>query len=119
MKVVSDTPKTSAETVSKKRIKKLILQNTEKICELISEISHIVDSEKARLSTPEEVFNCLEIHHFSATSRHRFLKVYRKWKTAFPERSLIDSSKSASSAKGLIYCLESELKIAAKDWKLN
>ena len=119
LKVVSDTPKTSAETVSKKQIKKLILQNTEKIYELISEISHIVDSEKARLSIPEEVFNCLEIHHFSATNRHRLLQVYRKWKTAFPERSLIDSSRSISSAKGLIYCLESELKIAAKDWKLN
>ena len=119
LKVVSDTPKTSAEIISKKQITELILQNTEKIHELISEISQIVDSEKARLSTPEEVFNCLEMYPFSAPNRHRFLQVYRKWKTAFPERSLIGSSKSVSSAKGLIYCLESELKIAAKDWKLN
>ena len=118
-KVVSDTPKTSVETISKKQITKLILQNTEKIYELISEISHIVDGEKVRLSTPEEVLKCLEIYHFSATTKHRFLQVYRKWKTAFPERSLIDSSRSISSAKGLIYRLESELKIAAKDWTLN
>ena len=118
-KVVSDTPKTSVETISKKQITKLILQNTEKIYELISEISQIVESEKERLSTPKEVFNCLEMYHFSATNRHRFLQVYRKWKTAFPKRSLIGSSKSVSSAAGLIYSLESDLKIAAKDWKLN
>ena len=118
-KVVSDTPKTSVETVSKKQITKLIFQNTEKINELIIEISHIVESERDRLCTPKEVFSCLEMYHFSATNRHKFLQVYRKWKTAFPERLLLDTSKSASSAKELVYSLENELKIASKDWNLS
>ncbi len=118
-KVVSDTHKTSTEIVSKKYITKLILQNNEKINELIMEISLIVESERDRLCIPKEVFSCLEMYHFSATNRHKFLQVYRKWKTAFPERLLLDTSKSATSANELIHCLGNELKIASKDWNLS
>ena len=118
-KVVSDTPETPVKTVSKKQIEKLIFQNTEKINELLIEILHIVENEKNRLCTPKEVLRCLELYHFSATNRHKFLQVYRKWKTAFPERLLLDPGKSARSAKELIYFLENELLIASKDWKLH
>ena len=118
-KVVSDTPKTTVETVSKKQIKKLIFQNTEKIKELLIEIAHIVESERERLCTPKEVSSCLEMYHFSVTNKHKFLQVYKKWKTVFPERFLLDSRKSESSAKELINFMENELKIASKDWNLS
>ena len=118
-KIVSDTRETSLDSLSKKWITSLIYQNVDEIQKIVLEVSHFVNCERERLCIPQQVFRCFEMYHFTQTNRYKFLEVYRKWKTAFPKRILLDSMGSGNSAKELICSLENELLIASKDWNLT
>tara|TARA_B100001057_G_scaffold267585_1_gene267731 strand:+ start:2240 stop:3097 length:858 start_codon:yes stop_codon:yes gene_type:complete len=118
LKIVSDTPESPVSSVSKEAITQLIYQNKDKLTEIVRQIEKLVNNEQTRLQIPEEVYQYFDEYHFTQSNRYRFLKAYKKWKSAFPDRKLAQTLTTANSASELISKLESELFSAIKDWKL-
>ena len=92
---------------------------TEVIFELVEAIDTLVQEEERRLTVPDELKKALVSYHFTETNRARFHRVYKKWRSIFPSRSLIDSNQPPSSANDLILKLETDLSIEAENWKLT
>ena len=118
-KVVSDSPNHSCTLLTKKSVSKLIENQLPKIFEISKEISKIVELEKKRLNIPIEVQEFEGIIKFSATNRHRFRNIYRKWKAAFPDKCLTTSDFPNFSSKEIIAHLESQLLNEADNWTIK
>ena len=100
-------------------ITSLIEMNTEVIFELVEAIDKLVQEEERRLIVPNEIQNALASYHFTETNRVKFQIVYKKWRSLFPGRSLVDSKQPPSSANDLIRKLENDLSVEAENWKLT
>ena len=118
-KVVSDTPHTPASLITNKVVGELLEKNLEKLSKLVGAIGDLVKDEKRRLLLPREIIDVLENCHFTESNQHKLKQVFRKWRTAFPDRSLNEVSYPQTSAKEFITKLEQELLNEAKDWKLR
>ena len=118
-KIVSDTPHKPLSILTKKIISELININGETIFKLVEAIEKLVKEETSRLKVSDEVQEMLGSLHFTETNRFRFEKTYKRWRSAFPERALIDQKQPPSSAKDLIHKLENELLIKAENWRLK
>ena len=118
-KIVSDTPTASVNRITKDIITSLIEMNTEVIFELVEAIDKLVQEEERRLIVPNEIQNALASYHFTETNRVKFQIVYKKWRSLFPGRSLVDSKQPPSSANDLIRKLENDLSVEAENWKLT
>ena len=118
-KVVSDTPHTPASLITNKVVGELLEKNLEKLSKLIGVIGDLVKDEKRRLLIPREIVDVMENSHFTESNRHKLTQVYRKWRTAFPDRLLNEVRYPRTSAKEFITKLEQELLNEAKDWKLR
>ena len=119
LKIVSDTSEQSHSLVTKKLIADLFKQNSPKIDAFLKAISQIVAQEEARLGNSainEEIKSLL---HFTETNWLRFQKIYKKWYCVFPNMSVIELAKQASSAKDLIKKLEFDIASEAEGWKLR
>ena len=118
-KIVSDTPEDPKSLISKSFVTSLIEKNKEVIFELVESIDKLVREEERRLMVPDELQKALVSYHFTATNRARFHRVYKKWRSIFPSRSLIDCKQPPSSANELISKLENDLSSEAENWKLT
>ena len=118
-KIVSDTPEAPKSLITKDFATSLIEKNKEVIFELVEAIDKLVQEEEKRLGVPDELQKALVSYHFTATNRARFHRVYKKWRSIFPSRSLIDCNQPPSSANDLISKLETDLSIEAENWKLT
>ena len=117
-KIVSDTPQAPKTVITKKFVTSLIEKNRDAIFKLVEEIDKLVREEESRLIIPAEIQKALISYHFTETNRARFHRVYRKWRSIFPDRSLIDHKKPPRTASDLIRKLERDLSIEAENWKL-
>ena len=119
LKIVSDTSEHSQSLVTKKMIADLFEKNSSIIDNLLQAIAKIVAQEKVRLGDPVEMDEIMSLLHFTETNRFRFRKVYKKWWCLFPEKSLVDIAKKASSARDLMQRMEFDIASEARSWKLK
>ena len=117
-KVVSDTPTTKATLVTKNIVTKLIENNIGTMLKLVGAIGELVKDEKDRLVIPHEVNYYLEKFHFTESNRIKFHRVYNKWQSTFPIKTLDALNYTPTSARELITCLEQDLLDEVKDWNL-
>ncbi len=75
--------------------------------------------EESRLIVPEDIKEALVSYHFTETNRAKFQKVYKKWRSIFPNKSLIDRKQNIRTANDLIRALERDLSAEVKNWKLT
>ena len=117
-KVVSDTPNTCASLLTNKMVTGQIEKNIGKISKIMDLIGDLVKDEQKRIIEPEEFQEFLSNYYFTENNRRQFWLVYRKWKSAFPDRTLNELHYTPTSARELITNLKKELIEEAKDWKL-
>jgi len=117
-KVVSDTPFTKASLVTKKVVTNLIENHIGTISKLVGSIGELVKDEKNRLVISHEVNHYLENFQFTNSNRVKFQQIYKKWKSAFPNKTLNALNYTPTSARELITRLEQDLLDEVKDWNL-
>ena len=118
-KIVSDTLETPKTQITTSYIDSLIEQNKEPIVTIVGAIEKLVREEENRLKLPNNIQELLDNYHFTEANRIRFLKVYRKWHTIFPNRSVVNRKQPPLSANDLISKLENELNSKTETWTLT
>ena len=116
MKIVSDTPNSSSSVITKHLVRELIEKQLSKISDILAKIEILVEEEKKRLSIPNEVIEFEKRFKFTETNKYKFREIYRKWKVAFPSKSLDLSEFLNSQPKEIILRLEKEVLLNAEDW---
>ncbi len=108
-KIVSDTPKSSLENLTKSVIEDLVNNNLSTINQLLSEINKLSIIEMERLSIPQEVTELEDLIHFSKTNSNKFRNLYKKWKYVNSEKTLKGLHLSKKTAKEVIKFLEEDI----------
>ena len=119
IKIVSDTPNSSYKLLTRKSLTKLIENQMSVIIEFSYQLSNIVESERIRLDCPIEVSEFESAFKFSKTRKLMFRNAYRKWKVIFPDKALKASDFQGSSPKEIIEHINTQILIAADNWRIT
>ena len=85
-KIVSDTQMISRSFLKKTYVSEIIDQNRQSILRLVDAIDDLVQEEKNRLEKFGETDRVLEKFHFTESNRLKFERVFRQWRSIYPDR---------------------------------
>jgi len=118
-KIVSDTQMMSRSFLKKTYVSEIIDQNRQSILRLVDAIDDLVQEEKNRLEKFGETDRVLEKFHFTESNRLKFERVFRQWRSIYPDRPVPQVGQKKSAAKEIIVSLEKDIADAAYNWVYN
>jgi hypothetical protein len=117
LKIVSDGPGTSLESLTAKKVSSLIFQNIDSIIAVSEKLRSISDFEARRLSRPNICCEILNKWHFTFSQEHQLNFLVRRWSAAFPNRLLFNEINKCSDSKQILYFLKYSLDNNKVDWE--